>query len=147
MARLDPTDGGDTSRLSLSARMAQSTDDGSWKANAYLVKYGLDLFNNYTWYLTDPVKGDQFHQRDDRVYGGAGFSRTVDGTLFGLPSETIYGIQSRYDDIDVALSNTVSARNSCPTFSPITSMRRMPAFMPRTRCIGPLAANHARLAR
>src|SRR6202012_3386359 len=36
---LDPTDGGDTSRLSLSARMAQSTDDGSWKANAYLVKY------------------------------------------------------------------------------------------------------------
>ena len=53
---LDPTDGGDTSRSSLSARMAQTDDDGSWKANAYLVKYELDLFNNYTWYLTDPVE-------------------------------------------------------------------------------------------
>ena len=45
---LDPTDGGDTSRFSLSGRMAQTTDDGSWKANAYLVKYTMDLWNNYT---------------------------------------------------------------------------------------------------
>ncbi len=104
---LDPTDGGDTSRASLSARMAQTVDDGSWKANAYLVKYELDLFNNYTWDLTDPVNGDQFHQHDDRVYGGAGASRTVEGSLFNLPTETAFGFQSRYDDIDLALSNTV----------------------------------------
>ena len=104
---LDPTDGGDTSRASLSARMAQTVDDGSWKANAYLVKYELDLFNNYTWYLTDPVNGDQFHQHDDRVYGGAGASRTFQGSLFGLPAETVFGFQSRYDDINVALSNTM----------------------------------------
>jgi len=104
---LDPTDGGNTSRASLSARMAQTVDDGSWKANAYLVKYELDLFNNYTWYLTDPVNGDQFHQHDDRVYGGAGVSRTIDGSLFDLPTETVFGFQSRYDDINVALSNTV----------------------------------------
>ena len=104
---LDPTDGGDTSRASVSARMAQTVDDGSWKANAYLVKYELDLFNNYTWYLTDPLNGDQFHQRDDRVYGGAGASRTIEGSLFNLPTETVFGFQSRYDDINVALSNTV----------------------------------------
>jgi outer membrane receptor protein involved in Fe transport len=104
---LDPTDGGDTSRFSLSARLAQSDSDGSWKANAYLVKYELDLFNNYTWFLTDPINGDQFHQHDDRVYGGGGASRTVNGALFGLPTETVYGVQSRYDDINVALSNTV----------------------------------------
>jgi hypothetical protein len=104
---LDPTDGGDTSRFSLSARLAQSDNDGSWKANAYLVKYELDLFNNFTWFLTDPVDGDQFHQHDDRVYGGAGAARTVEGSLFNFPTETVYGFQSRYDDIDVALSNTV----------------------------------------
>ena len=104
---LDPTDGGDTNRFSLSARLAQSDDDGSWKANAYLVKYELDLFNNYTWFLTDPVNGDQFHQHDDRVYGGAGASRTVEGTLFSRPTETVFGFQSRYDDINVALSDTV----------------------------------------
>lgn len=104
---LDPSDGGDTSRFSLSARMAQSTADGSWKANAYLAKYQMDLFNNYTWYITDPINGDQFHQRDNRVYGGGGASRTFAGTLFGLPAETVVGIQARYDDIDVGLSNTV----------------------------------------
>jgi outer membrane receptor protein involved in Fe transport len=104
---LDPSDGGDTSRASLSARMAQTVDDGSWKANAYLVKYELDLFNNYTWYLTDPVNGDQFHQHDDRVYGGAGASRTFEGSLFDRPAETVVGFQSRYDDINVALSDTV----------------------------------------
>ena len=107
---LDPTDGGDTSRFSLSARMAQSVDNGSWKANAYLVKHELDLFNNYTWHLDDVTNGDngdQFHQHDDRVYGGAGASRTINGSLFDMPTETVFGVQSRYDDIDLGLSNTV----------------------------------------
>ena len=107
---LDPTDGGDTSRFSLSARMAQTVDDGSWKANAYLVKQELDLFNNYTYHLDDVSNGDngdQFHQHDDRVYGGAGASRTIDGSWFDKPTETVFGVQSRYDDIDLGLSNTV----------------------------------------
>ena len=107
---LDPTDGGDSSRFSLSARMAQTVDDGSWKANAYLVKQELDLFNNYTYHLDDATNGDngdQFHQHDDRVYGGAGASRTIDGSLFGRPTETVFGVQSRYDDITTGLSNTV----------------------------------------
>jgi hypothetical protein len=90
---IDPSDGGDTSRHSLSARMAQTTDDGSWKANAYAVKYELDLYNDFTWFLTNPVNGDQFQQHDDRIYGGAGASRTIDGTLFGRPTETVFGIQ------------------------------------------------------
>ena len=101
---LDPTDGGDTSRFSLSGRMAQSTDDGSWKANAYIVKYTMDLWNNYTWDTNDPTYGDQFHQHDDRVYGGGGASRTIDGTLFNLPTETVLGVQSRDDDINTALN-------------------------------------------
>ena len=103
---LDPTDGGNTSRFSLSARMARSDADGSWKANAYLVKQDLDLFNNFTWFLTDPIFGDQFHQRDDRIYGGGGVSRIIAGTLFNLPTETVYGIQTRYDDIKLGLSDT-----------------------------------------
>jgi outer membrane receptor protein involved in Fe transport len=105
---INPTDGGDTSRYSLSARMAQSDGDGSWKANAYLVKYEMDLYNDFTWFLTDPVNGDQFRQHDNRVYGGAGASRTVDGTLFGRPTETVFGFQSRYDGIDIVLNNTAA---------------------------------------
>ena len=80
--------------------------DGSWKANAYLVKRDLDLFNNFTWFLTNPVFGDQFHQHDDRIYGGGGFSRAIPGTLFGLPTETVYGIQTRYDNINLGLNDS-----------------------------------------
>ena len=59
---IDPTDGGDTSRFMLSTRFAQSDDVGLWKANAYLVKETMNLFNNFTWFTTDPMNGDQFHQ-------------------------------------------------------------------------------------
>ena len=103
---LDPTDGGDTSRFMFSTRFAQSDDAGSWKANAYLVRETMDLFNNFTWETADPVNGDQFHQLDNRVYGGVGASRTFDGTLFNRPTETVFGLQSRYDDINVGLSDT-----------------------------------------
>ena len=104
---IDPTDGGDTSRFMLSTRFAQSDDAGLWKANAYLVKETMNLWNNFTWFTTDPMNGDQFHQHDDRIYGGAGVSRTINGTLFSRPTETLFGVQTRYDDIDVSLGNTV----------------------------------------
>ena len=104
---IDPSDGGDTSRFMLSTRLTQSDDGGLWKANAYVAKYTLNLFSNFSWDTADPVNGDQFHQHDDRIYGGAGASRTVNGTLFDLPTQTVFGLQSRYDDINVGLSNTV----------------------------------------
>jgi hypothetical protein len=124
---LDPTDGGDTTRFSLSGRVAQTDDAGSWKANAYLIKYTLDLYNNFEWntanvltqigvpipttncwnpVVCSPLYGDQFHQRDDRVLGGVNASRTYQYTYAGLPTETTFGIQTRYDDIALGLSDT-----------------------------------------
>ncbi|AND91943.1 bll6948 [Bradyrhizobium diazoefficiens USDA 110] len=103
----DSTDGGNTNRFALSGRVAQSDELGSWKANAYVVKSQLDLFNNFTYYLSDPVLGDQFHQHDDRLMAGANISRTLNGSFAGLPMQTTVGLQSRYDAIDLALTNTV----------------------------------------
>ncbi len=124
---LDPTDGGDTERFSLSGRMAQSDDTGSWKANAYLIKSTLDLYNNFEWntaniltqdgvksfpatscwnpVICSPLYGDQFHQRDDRVLGGANASRTYKYNYAGLPTETTFGVQTRFDDIALGLSD------------------------------------------
>ena len=102
----DPTDGGNTNRFALSARVAGTDDAGSWKANAYAVKSQLDLFNDFTYFLADPVLGDQFHQHDDRVMAGANASRTLNGSFAGLPMETTFGVQTRYDDIDLALTDT-----------------------------------------
>jgi hypothetical protein len=60
----------------------ETIDNGMWKANAYVVKYALNLFNNFTWFTTNPTLGDQFHQSDDRIYSGGAVSRTFNGTLF-----------------------------------------------------------------
>jgi hypothetical protein len=128
---LDPSDGGDTSRFSLSARIAQTDDAGSWKANAYLIRYTLDLYNNFEWFTPNaettvpqvpcgnalppgvggqagcsPIFGDQFHQRDDRVLGGFNASRTYKYAYAGLPTETTIGIQTRYDAISLGLTDT-----------------------------------------
>ena len=65
-----PSDGGNTERFSLSGRLAKSDDVGSWKANAYVIQSSLDLFSNFTYFLTNPNLGDQFHQHDDRIVAG-----------------------------------------------------------------------------
>ncbi|MGJ4943320.1 TonB-dependent receptor [Bradyrhizobium sp. HKCCYLS1011] len=103
---LDPSDGGKTNRFALSGRMAGTDDVGSWKANAYVVKSQLDLYNDFTYVLRDQQAGDQFHQHDDRLMLGANASRTLDGSLAGLPMQTTFGVQTRYDDIALALSYT-----------------------------------------
>ena len=102
----DPTDGGNTNRFAVSARVAQSDEAGSWKANAYAVKSQLDLFNDFTYFLSNPVLGDQFHQHDDRIMVGANASRTLNGSFGSLPMETTFGAQTRYDDINLALTDT-----------------------------------------
>lgn len=102
----DPSDGGNTNRFALSARVAQSDDQGSWKVNVYVVKSELDLFNNFTYLLKEPVLGDQFHQHDDRLMAGANAARTLNGSFAGLSTETTFGLQSRYDAVDLALTDT-----------------------------------------
>jgi outer membrane receptor protein involved in Fe transport len=102
----DPSDGGNTDRFALSARVSGTDDAGSWKANAFAVKSELDLFNNFTYFLDNPTLGDQFHQHDDRIMAGANASRTFDGSFAGRPMQTTFGIQSRYDDIKLALTDT-----------------------------------------
>jgi opacity protein-like surface antigen len=113
LGQQDPTDGGDASRFSLSARWAQSDNVGAWKANAYIVSYTLNLFNNFDYFtpesptpLPSNNTGDQFQQHEARIYTGGGVSRTIDGTLFGRPNETLLGVQTRYDGINDSLSNT-----------------------------------------
>ena len=103
---IDPSDGGNSTRFSLSAKMTKTDDAGWWKANFYAVRSTLDLYNNFTWFLSDPVNGDQFHQHDGRTMIGGNASRTLTGMLAGMRTQTTLGIQTRYDDIDLGLTNT-----------------------------------------
>ena len=104
---IDPTDGGLAHRYSLSGRWHETTAEAATRINAYVVKSDLSLFNNFTYFLNDPVNGDQFRQKDDRLIFGGSASKTYFGTVLGgTKSETTIGVQSRYDAIDVGLFNT-----------------------------------------
>ncbi|MGT2486125.1 TonB-dependent receptor [Methylobacterium oryzae CBMB20] len=103
-----PTDGGDTGRFSLSGRFSAADRTGVTRASAYVIRYRMNLFNDFTYFLTDPVGGDQFHQRDQRVLGGGEVLHIFQSGLFGRPLEVEIGAQTRTDAIRVGLFNTAS---------------------------------------
>jgi outer membrane cobalamin receptor len=98
---LDPSDAGQAQRMSLSGIYSHGTLDWHVDANAYAVNNRLTLWNNFGHFLDDPINGDQHAQNDTRGYYGGGASYTQYGTLLGANSETVVGIQGRYDDIHV----------------------------------------------
>ena len=103
---LDPTDGGNDWRYSLSGRWARTNAEGASRVDVYAVRSSLNLWNNFEFFLNDPVNGDQFHQRDLRTLAGLNASHTINGSWGSLPMETTFGVQGRSDDIKVALTNT-----------------------------------------
>ncbi|MGI4848595.1 MAG: TonB-dependent receptor, partial [Janthinobacterium lividum] len=107
---LDPTDGGETARYSLSADWTRRHENGFTKVNAYVVKSRLDLFSNFTFNLDDPVNGDQFHQSERRAIVGLNAERTLLHKLAGFDSETTAGVQLRHDSLDPVALYSTSAR-------------------------------------
>ena len=103
---LDPTDGGNDFRYSISGRWAQTDAKGGSRVDVYAVRSGLNLFNDFGFFTNDPVNGDQFHQRDLRTIAGLNASHTINSSFGSLPVETTFGVQGRADDIKVALTNT-----------------------------------------
>ncbi len=92
---LDPTDGGDTTRIGLNAQYWAKDDDVTTKANAYVSYYDLDLFSNFTYFLVDPVNGDQIEQIDNRYYAGFNASQTYHRES----ADHTFGFQFRNDNI------------------------------------------------
>ncbi|MGY3694232.1 outer membrane receptor protein involved in Fe transport [Bradyrhizobium sp. USDA 3240] len=103
---LDPTDSGTSSRFSLSGNWAQSSDYGQTKLNAYVIRSSLQLYNDFTYFLDDPVNGDQFSQTDRRTVYGLDASHAADIRIAGIDTQTRIGVQTRYDDINVGLFKT-----------------------------------------
>jgi len=67
---IDDTDGGNARRYSLSGIWRQTGVESASKLSAYVIRNQLDLFSNFTYFMNDPVNGDQFAQPDRRVTSG-----------------------------------------------------------------------------
>ncbi|WP_244670648.1 TonB-dependent receptor [Rhodoplanes elegans] len=103
---LDPTDGGEASRYSLSGRWAHASEHGTTRVDAFAINSSLTLYNNFTYFLDDPVNGDQFSQTDKRTVLGVNASHTFAYTVADRPMETRVGVQTRFDDITIGLTKT-----------------------------------------
>ena len=97
LGALDPSDGGTTGRYTLVGQW-QRTRPGAARtyASAYAAYYHLNLFSNFTYFLDDPVQGDQFEQADRRLYGGASVAREW---FAGGRGATTVGADLRHDEI------------------------------------------------
>jgi hypothetical protein len=107
LGAIDPSDGGKTSRYSLSGEWWRKWGNGTTRANAYVFYYKLNLFSNFTFFLDDPVNGDQFEQEDRRVVAGGHVSHTWSTDWLGKAMEHTLGLQVRHDAIpEVGLHKT-----------------------------------------
>jgi TonB dependent receptor-like, beta-barrel/Carboxypeptidase regulatory-like domain/TonB-dependent Receptor Plug Domain len=104
---LDPTDGGHTYRYSVVADWQHGTNATLTKVTAFGLAYDLGLISNFTFFLDDPVHGDQQEQVDHRFVSGAKVSHRRLTRWNGHAVQNTVGLQLRNDNIpEVALYHT-----------------------------------------
>lgn len=103
---LNPTDGGDSDRASLSFDWNRQGADSTTTLNLHAIYYRLDLYSDFTYFMDDLVNGDQFNQRDERTILGGALTHAWESELAGHKTETKIGLQTRTDFIDVGLFKT-----------------------------------------
>jgi outer membrane receptor protein involved in Fe transport len=104
---LDPSDGGEAQRTSLTMQFFHGIADGQLRANAYVFGNRLTLWNDFTHFLTDPINGDQEAQHEGRTAIGGEVSYEHEAPLFGLENSVIAGIATRSDFNDVSRFPTI----------------------------------------
>jgi hypothetical protein len=103
---INPTDGGTSQRFSLQAEWHRQDENSETHIMAYGFYYYLDLFSDFTYFLTDTNRGDQFEQQDRRWVAGLDARHTLLNQWFGRDAENTFGLQVRNDWIDNGLYQT-----------------------------------------
>ena len=110
---IDPTEGGETSRTNAWLRYLKTTANGGIFENQfYYSKYDFNLVSNFTFFLNDPVDGDQITQNESRNIWGYKGSYSLDYTVGGKLLRSEVGAGFRYDDVnDIHLYRTRSRKH------------------------------------
>jgi hypothetical protein len=109
---IDNSEGGNTQRLSGNADLRwKLSESETVKVHTYGQYYQLDLFSNFTFFLNDPINGDEIQQSDrNRIVLGLDTSYERRDTPLGIPVTTTVGFQFRLDRVRVVLSNVADRR-------------------------------------
>lgn len=106
---IDPTEGGNTQRTNLSVKLLSNIKPGlSTENQFYFTRYYFELYSNFTFYLNNPILGDQIRQREFRdIYGFLGkISKETYWKDAKITGTLGYGF--RFDEVkDIELTNTI----------------------------------------
>ncbi len=111
---IDDTEGGYTSRSNANVQFSTILDnDIAMQSNVFYSKYNFELYSNFTFFLEDPVNGDQIKQKENRdIFGlNTQFNKAVNYNSFDINYTA--GLGLRFDDIkDIELSHTLNRKTT-----------------------------------
>lgn len=111
---IDDTEGGTTERTNLNAEVLKVVDDDTFvKSNVFFTNYNFLLFSNFTFFLEDPINGDQIKQQEDRNIFG--FNSELHKNLNWKNGDAKFkaGLGFRTDNVnDIVLSNTLNRQQT-----------------------------------
>ena len=107
---IDDTEGGETERTNLNVTFDKYIDDNTTlSSNAFYSHYAFELYSNFTFFLEDPINGDQIYQKEDRQIFGANTAISHNTFLGDTELTLTSGLGLRHDiSDDVELSRTLN---------------------------------------
>ncbi len=99
---IDDTEGGETSRTNFLINHSTAlSDNQALQSKAFISSYDFELYSNFTFFLEDPVNGDQIRQQEQRVLiGGETVFKDLDASMGKKDFEYSLGVGFRYDNVD-----------------------------------------------
>ena len=112
---LNPSDGGHSQRYSLQGEWHRQSENSESKISAYVFYYDMNLFSDFTYYLVDYAKGDQFDQQDRRWVAGFDAHHTIFSTWYGRKMSNTFGFQLRNDWVNNGLYRSANRVRTAKT--------------------------------
>ncbi|MEP6473297.1 MAG: TonB-dependent receptor plug domain-containing protein [Gemmatimonadota bacterium] len=100
LGQIDSTDGGNTQRYSLSGAWHHDGASSTQDVTLFGIYSDLSLYSDFTYFLDDPVHGDQFNQREHRVILGGNATHKQAMQALGVGHLLKIGAQTRADIIN-----------------------------------------------
>lgn len=108
---IDPSEGGNTERYNANLVLTHTFPNGmKWENQAFYSRNIFSLFSNFTFYLIDPVNGDEINHREKRNLFGYLSTLTHKKSLGAANLTTTYSAGIRYDATTNVLANNIKRR-------------------------------------
>lgn len=106
---IDPDNGGRVRSGHFSAYFKKESSKGSvFKLDGFIARSLFDLYSNFTFFLNDPVNGDEIQQHDSRLQEGVNTQFLQPYKLFGQRALFIVGANFHDNQINVGLNNSIN---------------------------------------